>query len=127
MSEIVEALNKIARMISDFFEGEANAIEITNLELTSADQEYDWALPQGCRWFTLHVRDGTAIRIATSKGKVAGSNSPYFTLKANTSWDEGKLRIKPRTGLVLYFACSSSGKVVEIIAGIHDPAIRGEE
>lgn len=102
-------------------------IEIANIELLAKDTEYDWAIPRGCQWFTLHVRDGTAIRIATEPKKVAESNAPYYTLTANGSLTERSLEIDVSEGLLLYFACGSDAKVVEVIMGIYEEVPIGPE
>lgn len=107
-------------------EEKANRIVIANVHLTKANKEYNWALPKNCRWFTLQVRDGTAFRIAVETGHVASSEPPYFTIKADNSWDERYLDVDIRYGLPLFFACSSAGKVVEAIMGIYDPSVGGE-
>jgi hypothetical protein len=82
-------------------------------ELIAADTEYDWEIPAGCKKFTMHCRDGTAFRISWLAGKVANSEEPYFTVKANTSYNEDNLDVEP--GTRLYLACSSAAKVIEII------------
>lgn len=104
----------------------ANKIVIANIPMPKADTEYNWALPKGCRWFTLQVRDETAMRIAVEAGHVASFEPPYFTIKPDTGWDERQLDVEIRYGLPLYFACGSAGKVVEVIMGVYDPSIGGE-
>ena len=96
---------------------EVIAFSIINIELTTQDKEYSWQLPKNLKKFTLHVRDGTAIRLAMVADKVAGSNSPYFTLKANTAWSEDHLDIQS-DDVFLYMACGSAGKIVEILVGM---------
>lgn len=86
---------------------------IININIVAADTEYSHMLPKGCKRFTLHVRDGTAIRLSFIQGVVATPDPGYWTLKANTSWSESKLDIEADTWL--YFACDSTGKVLEII------------
>lgn len=104
----------------------ANKILIANIKMPKADKEYNWALPKNCRWFTLQVRDGTALRVAVESGHVANSEPPYFTIKMDNSWDERLLEVDLRYGLPLFFACGSAGKTVEAIMGIYDPSIGGE-
>lgn len=104
----------------------ANTIVIANKKMPLANTEYSWALPKGCRWFTLQVREGTAIRIAVEAGYVADSQPPYFTLLADNQWDERYFDVDIGHGLPLYFACSSAGKTVEVIMGIYDPSVGGE-
>ena len=105
----------------------ANKILIANITMPEANKEYSWALPQGCQWFTLQVRDGTPIRIAFESGHVANSEVPYFTLLANNAWDERQFQVDISHGLPFYFACSIAGKVIEALLGIYDVAIGGEE
>ena len=104
---------------------EVNDVRVINLIMATADKEYEIYFPKGTQFFTLHVRDGTAIRLSHSQGKVAGSEPPYFTLKANTSWDEDKFFFI--RNLRLYAACGSAGKVIEIIAGVFDPSKEVDE
>lgn len=108
-------------------EEKANKIAIANVNILKANEEVHWALPKGCRWFTLQVRDGTSIRIAVESGHVASSQPPYFTLLTNNSWDERYLDVNISQGLSLYFACNEANKVVEVIMGVYDPSIGGEE
>jgi len=84
--------------------------------LSTANTEYDHQLPVGCKKFTLHCRDGTAFRLSYKQGTVASSDTPYFTVKANTSYYEDGLDVGP--GVRLYFACASASKEIEIIQWI---------
>lgn len=86
---------------------------IVNINIVDADTEYSHMLPIGCKRFTLHVRDGTAIRLSFTRGVVAKPDPGYWTLKANNSWSEARLDIEADTWL--YFACDSTAKVLEII------------
>jgi len=86
---------------------------IANVRIIDANTEYSHMLPKGCKKFTLHVRDGTAIRVSFRSGVVAKPNPGYWTLKANTSWSEDNLDIEG--DIWLYFACTSTNKVVELI------------
>ncbi len=104
----------------------ANSIRVANIAIPVADKEVPWSLPTGCRWFTLQVRDGTALRIAYESGKVANSQPPYFTLKADNQWDEKHFEVDSPHGVQLYFACASAGKMVEVLLGIYDPNIGGD-
>ena len=104
----------------------ANKIVMANIDIPRANEEVPWAIPKGCIWFTLQVRDGTAVRVAVESGKVASSQPPYFTLKADNSWDERTFGIDPRHGFPLFLACSTASKVVEVMLGIYDPEVGGE-
>lgn len=103
----------------------ANSIVIANIIIPEANKERSWALPNGCRWFTLQVRDGTAIRIAVESGKVAESQANYYTLKTDNEWDEKELGVDITHGLPLYFACAAAGKVVEVLMGVYKPEGEG--
>ncbi|GAG77699.1 unnamed protein product [marine sediment metagenome] len=105
----------------------ANRVLVANIPMPVADKEYVWSLPKGCKWFTLHVRDATAARIAFKTGHVANSVEPYFTLKANTSWDEKYLEVDISRGLPVFFACAGAGKVVEVVLGVYDDNLEGME
>ena len=102
-----------------------NDIRTFTFPLVTADKEYEVYLPKGVKFFTLHVRDGTAIRMSHLQGRVSGSEEPYFTLKANTSWDEQNVDVN--RNIRWYVACGSASKVVEVIAGVYDPALEPEE
>lgn len=101
----------------------ANKILIANITMVTADTEYPWAVPKNCIWFTLHVRDNSAVRIATEAGHVALSQPPYFTLKSNSAWNGEDLKISLKTGVPLFFASDGTGKVVEVIVGIYEPEL----
>jgi len=98
----------------------ANRVQIANLKLVEADHEYNWAIPHGCQWFTMQSRTGAAIRIAVVSGLVASSQPPYFTVKADNSWDERQLQVDIKKGLDLFFASSTAGEVLEILLGMAD-------
>jgi len=86
---------------------------IYNVTMTTADYEYSQALPTNCKKFLIRTRDGTAFRLAFITGKVAGPTQPYLSVPANTTYYEDGIL---STALTLYFACSTAGKVIEIIA-----------
>ena len=94
---------------------------VINIDMPAANTEYPsggWQLPRNCKWFNLHARDRTAIRISTVMDKVAGSSNPYFTLKAGSSWNEFDLNIQE--DLILYFASAGTSKVIEILVGLRE-------
>ncbi len=91
-------------------------MKIVNVPMPLANTEYVWQLPVGIKRFTLHVRDGTAIRISTERNKVVNYNEPYWTQAANSSWSEWDLNIEEDK--FLYFACALAGKTIEIIVGV---------
>jgi len=102
-------------------EKEVNEIRVLNIPLETADKEYEVYFPKGTQFFTLHTRDGTAIRLSHEEGKVNASDPPYWTLKANTSWSEDRLYII--RNLRLYVACGTAAKVVEVIVGLYNPEL----
>lgn len=78
--------------------------------MTSADTEYALVLPTGIRKFLVKCRDGTAFRMSFTKGKVATPIAPYLTVSAPYSED-----LLERTKLIMYFACASAAKTVEVV------------
>ncbi len=82
-----------------------------NETMTLADTQYSQALPAGTKKFIVKTRDGTAFRIAFVTGKVAAPTEPYTTIDANVAWNEDGLNL---TGITMYFACGSAGKIVEL-------------
>lgn len=97
----------------------ANKVVIANIPITVANKEVNWALPKGCRWFTLQTRGGAAVRVAVEAGHVASSEPPYFTIKVDNSWDERYLNVDIASGLSLFFACGTA-EVVEAIMGVYE-------
>ena len=95
----------------------ANKIAIVNIPIRNANEDTPWAVPKGCIWLTMQCRTSVDVRIAKSPGKAAGSQSPYFTMKSGTSWDEKDLDIKVEEGQPIYFAAASA-VVIEIFMGI---------
>ena len=94
-------------------------LNVFNIPFTTANSEVKWQFPKGAKKFTMHTRNGSAVRIATQPGLVAGSNNPHFTLKANTSMDEGDFDIIDFRQ-TFYFACAQAGEVLEIIVGVEN-------
>ncbi len=90
---------------------------VENIYMPSANTEYPWNVPFGCKRFIITVRDGTAVRVAMEPKKVAGSDYPYFTLDTNGYWQESDLDIQT-DDFFIYFACASAAKTVEIIIGM---------
>jgi len=86
---------------------------IVNVTMTNANQEYRYQFPKGVKKFLLHCRDGTAFRLAFSRGKVAGPTEPYFSVLANVAYNEDNLNVEE---LHIYLACGVGAKVIEIIA-----------
>ena len=88
--------------------------QIYNKTLTNADTEYHQDLPDGTRRFVVGCQDGTQIRIAFEAGYVATPTVPYYTLLANQIYESPDL--DGNATLTVYAACSTPGKVLQIIA-----------
>lgn len=94
----------------------ATTVTIYNVTMTNADTEYNQALPANTKGFSFAVRDGTDsynYRLAFATGKVATPTEPYVKRLGNVSVEKDNLSL---TSPTLYFACSSAGKVAEIVA-----------
>ena len=89
----------------------ATRIMFYNVKMVVADREYSQRLPNGTKGYTAQVTDGTAFRLQTEPGRVAGANRPYWSVPTNTSYDEEGLDLVSTT---LYFASSTPAKTVEI-------------
>ncbi len=88
---------------------------IYNVQLTVANTEYSIELPVGCRRFDFQCRSNNDVRFAFETGRVGASVAPYVTLKSGFSYSSGD--ISPGDSpLTLYFAASSGGLVIEIVA-----------
>jgi len=111
--ELERRLAELEKWMEGVMASKAKRPSIINIKIIAADTEYSHMLPKGCKKFTLHVRDGTAIRLSFRRGVVKTPNPGYWTLKANTSWAEDNLDIEADTWL--YFACDGTNKVLEII------------
>lgn len=83
-----------------------------NLTLTTADTEYYWTIPAGCRQFEWQCRTEAAVRHAFETGKVATPVAPYKTLKAGDYYYSGLLGTKSASRR-LYFASATAGVVIE--------------
>jgi len=86
------------------------------ISLGTADTQTSYQFPLSMKSFVLHARNGNELRMATTSGKVAGSVDPYFTLKSNTSYDNGDLNLS--AAQTVYFSCSVDNEVIEIIIGV---------
>lgn len=83
-----------------------------NITMTNANTEYSQALPANTKKFTFQCRGAYDMRYAFTTGKVAGSVSPYFTIKAGMNNWEDNLLLNSKT---LYVACSTAGQVCELM------------
>ena len=81
-----------------------------NVTLVAANTEYAQSLT-GVKRLTIQCRTAYDVRWAYVGGKVAGSTSPYMTIKSGTVFQEDALAIRK----TLFFASSKAGVVVEIL------------
>ncbi|GAH04053.1 unnamed protein product [marine sediment metagenome] len=86
-----------------------------NVRIVVKDKEYSQRLPDATTGFDLKVTDGTAIRWAFEKGRVAGAKRPYNTLAQNELYYKERLNL---VGKTIYFACSTETPMVELICWI---------
>lgn len=86
---------------------------ILNVTMTSANTEYEIALPAGTKRLQVATADGTAFRLAFETGKVATPTAPYFTVPTNLMLD---LEVYLDQGETLYVGCGSASKVAQVIA-----------
>lgn len=106
-----------ARGLSAQIDGEVHLMQghTFNITLTTADTEYNQALPAGVRAFTLKTRLGAAgvVRWAFVTGKVATPTEPYSTLdETQPYWEQNLVA----ASVTLYFASPVAGTVVEVVA-----------
>ena len=88
---------------------------MANQTLTSANTEYSYKLPPGTKKFTIQARTSDTFRFAYETGKVAGSTSPYMTVKADATYWEDNLDITSNESNTIYMATATAGLVVEIL------------
>lgn len=81
---------------------------ISNLELTSANTEYSYVLPLGCKKFIVQCRTDDIIKLAYVKNE-SGSN--YITIPEGASKSEDVLCLND---LILYLQSPTAGVVAEI-------------
>lgn len=92
-------------------ESAAGTPALYHVELTSADTEYDQALPANTKRIALQCRDDADVRMAFVTGKVAGPTEPYLTIKSGYSYDSGRINLASGT---VYLASSTAGVDVEL-------------
>lgn len=85
------------------------------IAIASGDTEYSLALPSNVKALEIQCRDATDIRCSFTAGKVAGSTSPYQTVKGGARYVKENLYLNQHT---LYIAAGSGSKVVEVRAWI---------
>ena len=86
----------------------------TNKTLTNANTEYSVTMTKPILGFTMQARTGVDVRFAFTADKVASPTAPYFTLKANTSF-EWTNPDPAQNAPVVYLASGAAGTVVEFL------------
>jgi hypothetical protein len=90
---------------------------ITDVSMAAGDTEYNYVLPTGTKFFTMHVKDDSAAyRVAYTAGKVAGSTEPYINVLVAGYYSETAL-LTP-ANLTLYFASSTAGLKMEVTSWV---------
>ena len=89
---------------------------IYNVTMTAADTQYSQALPTGCKEIEVSVQGGTdsnTYRLAFVTGKVETPTAPYLQFNCDERFKVEDMDLRSQT---LYFACSTTSKVLQIIA-----------
>jgi hypothetical protein len=90
---------------------------VYNVVCTVADTEYSQVLPAATKMLSVHMRDdGAGYRLAWVTGKVATPTAPYINILTGGYYSETALLLGATP--TLYFATSSAGKYIEIIAWV---------
>jgi len=86
---------------------------ILNVSLASANTEYSFTLPVGCKRVRVSIIDGAAadnFRLAFAAGKVATPTAPYLKFSQDKSWSHDSLGYEG----TVYMASSAAGKVAQV-------------
>jgi hypothetical protein len=81
------------------------------ITVTTQDTEYPLVLPATTKAIEIQCRDTTDIRCSFTTGKVAGSTSPFQTIKGGARYVKEHLYLNQHT---LYVAAGTGSKVVEV-------------
>lgn len=89
---------------------------VYNVTLTSADTEYNLALPAGVKEISFQARTSAAVRFAWETGKVATPTANYATCAAGAAYTEyfDIARTGSPDSQTLYLASATAGTVVEV-------------
>lgn len=93
---------------------DAKKPKIIKKTMTDADTEYEIALPAKTKKFSMQCREGTAFRLAFEKGRVEEPKEPYATVHTGTPYYEDNLDLDQI--FIMYVACGTAGKTIEVIA-----------
>lgn len=94
---------------------QATTPTIYNVTMTNANTEYSQPLPANTKKYLIHTQDESAFRLAFVTDKVATPTAPFLTIPASARHWEDNVLLASTT---LYFASSSSGKIIEILAWV---------
>ena len=115
IQELIQNQETIITAISNNQVGEATRLVVYTVKMEVADKQYSQRLPDHTKGFTIQITDGTAFRLSSESGRVAGANRPYWSVPANTAYDETDLDL---TNTTLYFASSTADKTIEIFVKV---------
>lgn len=93
-------------------------LDIFNVTMTNANEQYSLVIPDGCKKISVTIRDGVpgaSYRVAYVTGKVAGPTAPYLKHKCDTEYYEDGLSLYGKT---LYLACSNASQVAQVVVGL---------
>jgi len=85
---------------------------VINKTLTTKNTEYDQALPESTKKFTLQARTAVDVKLAFEDGE---SGTTYLTIKSGSSYSEEGIDLRSKT---LRLQSGDDGVVVEIIAWV---------
>lgn len=106
-------INTIGSVLTDAVKP-ATTAAIYNVTMTTADTEYNQALPAGCKRYRISLQSqDTAFRIAYEAGKVATPTAPYYNANIGEIIDVDQVNLAAAT---VYFACAAAGKIMQIEA-----------
>jgi hypothetical protein len=92
-----------------------NKLTVYNTTMTNANTEYSQVIPSTARLIVLSIQDGVStdnFRISNITGKVATPTAPYLKYAGNVSYSVTNCDLSDN--FTFYFACSASGKVMQI-------------
>lgn len=89
--------------------------DIQNVAMTTLNTEYSIVLPSNCKGFSIQCRTAVDVRFAFVTGKVAGSTSPFFTLKSGQVLNSVDKMALLEANKTIYFGSGTGSIVVEVL------------
>ena len=86
---------------------------VSVVSLATANTEYSFLLPSGCRQFLVKLRGAATLQVAYSMGD---SGTTYFTVPRNCFYAESDLKIE--TAVTLYFQSPVASQELEILTWV---------